>query len=398
MHRVSDRAHHHDADTLHHKPFGHPAKILAGGAPAIQLASRGRLPFRVTPSDPGHLHHVLVSRTDGIGDVVLTLPLCGLLGAVAGRRVTLLARGYTRAVAEASAVVNDFLDWDVVASATPAEQRDFIAGAASDAIVHAFPERSVARAAFQAKVPHRIGTSHRLYHWLYCNDLEHFTRRRSPLHEAQLNVRLARRVVGSRVPPLEQLAPLARLVPRADIPPDIVKLIDPNFFTLIVHPTSHGSAGRWPLNRWGELVGRLSPARFRIFVTGSQAESTALGTWTRALPVHVVDIAGRLTLDQLIAFLARADGLIAASTGPLHLAAAVGINALGLFSSVRPVDPGRWAPLGPLATYLTPGAPELGVGAIPVETVAVRVERWAADRAARPDSRSQHAPQGSDRA
>jgi ADP-heptose:LPS heptosyltransferase len=38
--------------------------------------------------------------------------------------------------------------------------------------------------------------------------------------------------------------------------------------------------------------------------------------------------------------------LVAASTGPLHLAAALGIYALGIYPPIRPMHPGRWAPVG----------------------------------------------------
>ncbi|MEE8549974.1 MAG: glycosyltransferase family 9 protein, partial [Gemmatimonadota bacterium] len=53
-----------------------------------------------------------------------------------------------------------------------------------------------------------------------------------------------------------------------------------------------------------------------------------------------------LRLDDLISFVSRADALIAASTGPLHLAAALGREAIGLYSPKRPRHPDRWAPVG----------------------------------------------------
>ena len=55
---------------------------------------------------------------------------------------------------------------------------------------------------------------------------------------------------------------------------------------------------------------------------------------------------GKLSLDELIAFILACDGLVAASTGPLHIAAALGKRAIGLFSARKPIHPGRWAPLG----------------------------------------------------
>ena len=53
----------------------------------------------------------------------------------------------------------------------------------------------------------------------------------------------------------------------------------------------------------------------------------------------------------MISFLNHADGLVAASTGPLHIAAALGKHALGIYPPIRPMHPGRWAPLGERAEF-----------------------------------------------
>jgi ADP-heptose:LPS heptosyltransferase len=60
----------------------------------------------------------------------------------------------------------------------------------------------------------------------------------------------------------------------------------------------------------------------------------------------VNDITGKMSLSEFMAFINLCDGLLACSTGPLHIAAALGKDALGIYSPMRPVHPGRWAPLG----------------------------------------------------
>lgn len=331
---------------------------------------------------------VVVSRTDGLGDVALTLPLCALLRERLGATVVFLCRPYARAVAGASAQVDEVALWDETCERDPATGRARLASLGADAIVHAFPRRSVAVAARDAGIPRRLGTSHRLFHWTTCNRLAHFSRKRSDLHEAQLNVRLARSLLGGEVPSLDALRPLARLAPRLAPPPDLLPLLAADRFTLVVHPKSHGSAREWPLGHWSQLVASLDPARVRVLVTGSVAEGAALRAWLATLPPHAHDLTGRLTLEELLAVLAQADGLVAASTGPLHLAAQLGSQALGLFSPTRPVHPGRWAPLGPRAEVLLPpaqcagcargGGPCTCLPAIDVERVRARVEAWMA--------------------
>ena len=53
-----------------------------------------------------------------------------------------------------------------------------------------------------------------------------------------------------------------------------------------------------------------------------------------------------MTLKELIGFISKADGLVASSTGPLHIAAATGIHAIGLYPPVKPINAKRWGPVG----------------------------------------------------
>jgi len=321
---------------------------------------------------------VIVSRTDRIGDVVLTLPLCALLHSRLGAQVIVLARSYTRPLLEASPHVDEILDWDDVESADESRQRDFLGAARADAIIHVFPRASIARAAKEAAIPLRIGTSHRWFHWLTCNALEHFSRKRSSLHEAQLDIRLARRLVGDDIPSRAELSPLTAISPRVEIPSGVASRLRDDRFTLVLHPGSSGSAREWPLARWKALAESVDPTRVQQLITGSAGEGAALRDWIAGLPPHVVDLTAQLDLAQLIALLARVDGLVAASTGPLHLAAASGIHALGLFPSTPPIHPGRWAPLGPRAEVIA--APGTDLGAITAEQVWRRISTWLDQR------------------
>jgi ADP-heptose:LPS heptosyltransferase len=67
---------------------------------------------------------------------------------------------------------------------------------------------------------------------------------------------------------------------------------------------------------------------------------------------RVTDLTGKLSLAELISFINSCDGLVAGSTGPLHIAAALGKRAIGLYAPMRPIFPQRWAPIGKNADYL----------------------------------------------
>jgi heptosyltransferase III len=299
---------------------------------------------------------VIVSRTDRIGDVVLTLPLCALLREELGAEVIALSQGYCRPVFEASPFVSEVIEWDTEGIDTRA-RRDLLARCDADVMLHVYPRLAIAYAARAARIPLRIGTSHRWYHWATCNELEHFSRRRSALHESQLNVRLARRLLPDAVPSLESLGCLTTLVPQVPLPRDIEALLDPSRTIIVLHPGSGGSGREWPLDSWRELAWSMEPSDTQLLISGSAAEREALDSWFATLPSHVVDVMGRLDLAELIALLARVDGIVAASTGPLHLAAALGRHALGLFPPTPPIHAGRWGPLGPNAEWVAPELP-----------------------------------------
>ncbi len=292
--------------------------------------------------------HVLICRTDNIGDVTLTLPLAHMLKSRDPQlRIGFICRGYAAGVVRLCDAVDDVLEVEQLDDPVAA-----LANSGADTIIFAKPDRRLAMAAWRAGIAQRVGTSHRLFHWLYCNRLAHFSRARSSLHEAQHNFALLRPLGIAMMPDLSQLAALALLA----TPPLAAALAPPaGQFNLIFHTKSNGNGREWPISHFTALARLLGEhPDIRIWLTGSVDE----GRWLAqnasvllGLP-QVKNICGHLSLAQLSAFIAASDGLIACGTGPLHLSAGLGQNTLGLFPPLPPIHPTRWAPLGPRAEYL----------------------------------------------
>lgn len=297
---------------------------------------------------PPALSHILICRTDNIGDVVLTLPLAGYLKRLMpGVRVDFLCRGY------AAPVVRQCRFVDQVIAAEERDADTLFAQGGYDTVIFAFPSRRLAKAAKRARVPNRVGTSHRLYHWLYCNRLAHFSRVRATEHEAQLNFKLLLPLGIDHVPALSDIPPLYGLHAPRLAQADALAAQAP--FNLILHPKSNGNGREWPLDRYTELAQRLqSDPGIRIWVTGSPAEGALLEREAPALLAlpNVRNLCGQFDLAGLTALIGVADALIASGTGPLHLAAALGRPTLGLFPPIRPIDPARWGALGSQAQSL----------------------------------------------
>jgi ADP-heptose:LPS heptosyltransferase len=215
-------------------------------------------------------------------------------------------------------------------------------------------------------VKKRIATGSRVASWKFANDRVFFSRKNSDLHESQLNFHLLYSFGVKDIPSLEEIRAWHVLKPQVESPVQL----EPNKRSVVFHMLSKGSALNWSLQQYQELAALLPEADFNIYITGTEEEGVRIRQGFQ-FDEHIIDVSGKLSLPQLIAFISSCDTLVAASTGPLHIASAVGIRAIGLYPSKRPMHPGRWMPLGANATYLEDGiVDETAVLNISAEEVA----------------------------
>lgn len=295
---------------------------------------------------------IVISRTDSIGDVVLTLPMAGIIKQfIPGSKVVFLGRNYTKDVINLSEHVDDFISYDDLLKLPAAERIQAFRNIGATHIIHVFPVKEIAKLARQAGIPNRIGTTNRLWHWFTCNRKVSLSRKNSDLHEAQLNTKLLE-PLGIKQPfsldELNQAYGFTR-IPALDV--SFESLLVAGKTRVILHPKSKGSAREWGLDNFSKLISGLDKKNYAVYISGTAQEGELLRSLIDKHP-EAIDLTGKLSLQQFIAFINRCDALVAASTGPLHIAAALGKKAIGLFSPMRPIHPGRWKPIGKQATYL----------------------------------------------
>jgi len=284
---------------------------------------------------------ILISRTDSIGDVVLTLPMVKVLkDHFQGSRIGFIASEYTRPVINACEYVDFFIDKKSFLEDNETE------GSRADTIIHVFPVKEIALRAKQLMIRRRIGTRNRLFHWYTCNKLVKLSRKNSPLHEAQLNLKLLKGVGIKAEYSKDEIPTLFGLTNLKPLNNHLRTFLKADRFNVIFHPKSQGSAREWGLENFATLASLLPKDRYNILVSGTEKERISLQPMFDLAGDSVTDITGMMNLDQFISFINEADGLVANSTGPLHIAAALGKKALGIYPPIRPMHPGRWAPLG----------------------------------------------------
>jgi heptosyltransferase-2 len=113
-------------------------------------------------------------------------------------------------------------------------------------------------------------------------------------------------------------------------------------------PGAVGSSKRWPVAHYAALAGRLIADGGQIWVIGGPGEREIAAEIARSCQHQIRDLTGPDLRNAILA-LAAADVAVSNDSGLLHVAAALGTPAIGIFG---PTSAWHWAPLNPIAAVI----------------------------------------------
>jgi heptosyltransferase-1 len=124
---------------------------------------------------------------------------------------------------------------------------------------------------------------------------------------------------------------------------------------IVVGPGGSWRAKCWPAERYGEFCRAFAAVNSAsvVVIHGPGEKPVAEEVMRRATPAPVTVIS--TTIEELMGLLAHARCMVAADSGPLHLAAALGTPVVGLYG---PTDPARNGPYVPGAMIIHKARPE----------------------------------------
>jgi heptosyltransferase-3 len=290
---------------------------------------------------------LLVSRNDKLGDLILAIPFVESLKLRYPEcTVDVLASLYASPVLENNIridrivrVQNDQLQRDTLYRK---DLRRRLRMANYKVVVALYPERLVSQLFYAVEIPHRIGTVGR-FHSVYYNHRLLHSRKSNLKHEAEYNLDFLKYFSDGPTVSLPKVFPTEKEITTAR------RLLDEAGVTspfAVLHPGSGGSAHTWPTDRFIRLARLLHDSELQVVFTGSDQEGVDIAGLSAKTGSRVNSLAGRTDLRTLAAVLSLATIVVANSTGPLHLAAAVGTRVVGLYPSKAVMSPVRWGPLG----------------------------------------------------
>jgi heptosyltransferase-2 len=113
----------------------------------------------------------------------------------------------------------------------------------------------------------------------------------------------------------------------------------------IAPAAAYGPAKEWPSSHYAALIDLLSmQAGAECVLVGGPAERLKCEQVAAAAQTRVMVAAGDTDIAELKAMLSLCDGFAGNDSGAMHLAAALGKPAVGIFGST---NPGRTGPVGP---------------------------------------------------
>jgi ADP-heptose:LPS heptosyltransferase len=209
------------------------------------------------------------------------------------------------------------------------------------------PSFATAFGLFLGGVKYRLGTAYRWYSFFF-NIRHHQHRKDSIKHELEYNLDLLEELN------LNQISYLKPVIKVEDYYAEKVKTklltrgIDTSRGFIVVHVPSLGSAKVWSDANFAKLIMMIlqdENLKFNIILSGTKQDEEQV--------TKIVDLIGKsdrvftvldLDLRELAALLKMSKLLISNSTGPIHIAAAVGTFVFGLYSPVKVESPTRWGP------------------------------------------------------
>ncbi|KIC77256.1 hypothetical protein DB41_CO00250 [Neochlamydia sp. TUME1] len=106
---------------------------------------------------------------------------------------------------------------------------------------------------------------------------------------------------------------------------------------------AYGSAKCWPPERFNKLTKKLleNPNVFVIYFGDSNGVSV-VNQICQDLPNRAINLAGRTSIRELIALLKCCSIFLTNDSGPMHIAAALGVRLLALFGSTNEIKTGPY--------------------------------------------------------
>ena len=290
--------------------------------------------------------NILAIRLDAMGDVLMTTPALRALKAD-GRRITLLTSPSGAAIARLVPEVDEVLvyeaPWMKASARTDAAADEALVAtlrvkALDAAVIFTVYSQSPLPAAllcYLAGIPRSLA---------YCREnpyrlLSDWQAETEPTqgirHEVQRHLDLVASIGAQTADKLLALRVPARAI--AAVAKRLKDLgVDDGERFIVLHPGATAPSRRYPIEHFAAAASDLMARGHTLVLAGSADEKALCAHLSAQCGSAPINLAGALSLDELVALIARARLIICNNSGPAHIAAAVGTPVVDLYALTNP--------------------------------------------------------------
>ncbi|MFA5276839.1 MAG: glycosyltransferase family 9 protein, partial [Candidatus Omnitrophota bacterium] len=272
------------------------------------------------------IKNILAIRNDRFGEFLLNIPAIRALKATyPGARLTLGVSPQVKELAECVEYADKVVVWD---DAFKKNLKKF----KFDTCVILNPAKEAHWISFRAGIPRRVGYN-RKWGILLTHKMKD-SKNLGLKHEVEYNLDLVG-LIGAKIS--DKSIHLSKL-------PQHSKLEYAG--AIAVHPFTSDTLKQWPVDRFRQLIKRLSEElKDKVLVVG---RDEIIGEeYFDSLGDNIINLVNKTSLVELAQILKQCRMLVTCDSGPMHLAAAVGTPVVALFRNDLPGKTARrWGPWG----------------------------------------------------
>jgi len=299
---------------------------------------------------------IIISRTDKIGDIILTLPLITECRRIFKKsKIYFLTNSIIRDLLIGYEDIDEIIYYDRFKTFN--EKLKYFRENKFDISISVFPRFEIAVLFYISGIKTRIGTAYRGYSFMHNIKVKEH-RKNAEKHEAQYNLNLLKPISNEVRDEFKYKFRYSQ-EERQELRNKLKKLnfdIDEKY--IIIHPGSKGSAIDIPTEILIEFTKEFQKQfkNYKIILTGAEQEKIISEKFLNTESSHekIIILNGITNLRELMILIDSSSLFISNSTGPIHIAGALNKKIIGFYPNTIPMTASRWKPLSVNTIILSP--------------------------------------------
>ena len=300
--------------------------------------------------------NILLTRTDRIGDVVLSTPaIKAVRDKYPDAYIAFMVRPYANDIVEGNPYLDEVIEYDkagrhksflsTVKFALSLRKKKF------DIAIMLHPTNRVHIIAFIAGIPRRIGYDRKMS-FLLTDRVPHL-KQKGRKHELEYTLDLLKSI---GIEAMDKTL----FIPVREKDMNAIEIVLDEWHIgkevplIAINPGASSMSKRWLPENFAKVADALAGSlKARIFLVSDKANAEFAEKVSKNMKYEPINLAGKTSVGELVALISKCSIFISNDSGPVHIACAVETPVVSIFGRNNPgLSAKRWGPTGEKSIFL----------------------------------------------